>query len=671
MRTVYFEEEGMSNEERLRSLRLQLTPEMEHAVQSALQEGRLPKSLAGAFSATALNTLHPGDTLEAMAVNGTAPLDQLEAIVKLVGRPPLLIRNDQVVLEPLPDLPQETSSLIMGAQKWIRSVGRIEFSNHSMSWGGTGWVVRKEGKGALVITNRHVANSVASRKANGTAVFLRSPSGARYGASIDFREEVDSKRGDNNFSARFSRIDYLADNTSADVALLFIEAADFELPDPLELLTSNQNVTEGELVALIGYPAYDSRNDANAQAQYFRDLYEVKRFAPGRILCPSSIGQTLTYDCTSLGGNSGSPVIRLDDGKVVGLHFSGAYLSANTAVSASTVRRLVDGERPVTVALGAVEELEAADGHHAADYFEGRIGFIANFLTLEDGTQVATPWPRLSMTVSKGLAGPSDSPPEPNELRYTHFGVKYSAELRVPLITAVNIDGERAVRIKRGTDKWFSDGRIPLEVQLRSENFGDSQIDRGHMVRREDPNWGSDEEAQQANDDTFHYVNAAAQHSLLNQGKSLWQGLENYILNSARTYGFKACVFTGPILRDDDEFDDVIIDDAVVPQEFWKLVVTLNAEGKALHATAYILSQGQLIQKLLEKRSKVEALEGVTLGEYRTFQVAIKDLGDATGYDFSAYDLADPLRKLNFGQEAIHNGEPVYISIETMENILL
>jgi endonuclease G, mitochondrial len=27
----------------------------------------------------------------------------------------------------------------------------------------------------------------------------------------------------------------------------------------------------------------------------------------------------------------------------------------------------------------------------------------------------------------------------------------------------------------------------------------------------------------------------------------LWQGLKNYILNSARTHGFKACVFTAPV----------------------------------------------------------------------------------------------------------------------------
>ena len=40
--------------------------------------------------------------------------------------------------------------------------------------------------------------------------------------------------------------------------------------------------------------------------------------------------------------------------------------------------------------------------------------------------------------------------------------------------------------------------------------------------------------AKLANDDTFHYTNSALQHSRMNQGKELWQGLENYILFSVR-----------------------------------------------------------------------------------------------------------------------------------------
>ena len=662
----------MTNEERINALRVRFTPEMESAVRDAVAAGRLPCSLLMALPRLGLDALNEGQPLEAILNGRLAPLSELEAIVKLVGRPPLIVRNDVVELEPMPDLPKNTPDLIRGVEKWVPSVGRIEFRNHGMAWGGTGWLVEQRGHGALVVTNRHVAQVVARRKADGTAVFMRAPSGARYGADIDFREEVDSQGGDNSRTAKLIRIEYLADDASADVALLLIEAADFALPTPLILLGDDEKVVKDDLVALIGYPAYDSRNDAVAQSRYFRDLYEIKRFAPGTILQPSGDNELLTYDCTSLGGNSGSPLIRLSDGKVVGLHFQGSYLKANSAVPAKTIRALLEGERPVSVLLQAGRE-EAKDDSHPVGHFAGREGFSCEFLkSSPDDPAVKTPWPSIRSDLAEGLAKPSDNPPEPNELRYTHFGVKYSASLKLPLMTAVNIDGLKSVRIKRGNDQWFADERIPRDVQLSAQNFKDSEIDRGHMVRREDPNWGDPKEAEQANFDTFHYVNAAAQHSRLNQGKGLWLGLESYILESTRTHGFSACVFTGPILRDvDDEDDEFVIDGAVVPLEFWKLVATLDADGKSLHATAYVLSQGQLIRKLLEKRSRHEALEGVVLGAYRTFQVAISDLAEATGYDFSAYVGGDPLAKEKAGQEALESGEPVFVPIDEMIDIVL
>lgn len=662
----------MTNEERLDALKKRLTPEMEMAVRVAFDAGRLPRSLMSALSRPSVDALKGGQTLESVAVAGTTALGGLEAIVALVGRPPLLIRNDTVVLEPMPELPQETQALIRRVEKWVPSVGRIEFRNNDMAWGGTGWVVEHKKKGALVMTNRHVAQIVARRKADGSAVFMRAPSGARYGAAIDFGEEVESKVDDSSRTAELTRIEYLADDASADVALLWIEAATFTLPSPFQLLSDKVKVEKDDLVALIGYPAYDSRNDADAQAHYFRDLYEIKRFAPGKILQPPSNG-VLTYDCTSLGGNSGSPLIRLEDGKVVGLHFSGVYGKANTAVSAKTLGTLLKGTRPVSVSLHAGREEAKADGSHPAKYFEGREGFSTKFLKKNlKARAVQTPWPGLPEYLARDLAKPSDHPSEPNELRYTHFGVKYSARFKLPLVTGVNIDGAAAVRIKRSNDQWFADERISRSIQLDARNFKDAEIDRGHMVRREDPNWGEQSEAQQANDDTFHYVNAAAQHSRLNQGKTLWQGLENYILDNARTDGFKACVFTGPILRDPDgDEEEIEIDGAIAPLEFWKVVATLDAEDKALRATAYVLSQGQLIRKLLEKRSQTEALEGFVLGAYRTFQVAISDLAEGTGYDFSAYVKADPLFKTTEGQMALKSGEPVFLPIDEMTDILL
>lgn len=651
-------------QERLENLRGRLTPELKERIWAAVTGGTLPRPLLEAISTPALELL----SRDAAPLESMLPIAALEGIVQRFGRPPLLVRNDKVVLEELTDFPAETPAKIKGVERFIPSIGRIEFVNHRMSWGGTGWVIGEKAGKSLVVTNRHVAQLIARRKADGSGVFLRAPSGARYGVKIDFREEMGSPQDDSR-TAPVAAIEYLADDLAADVALLRVEAASFAMPSPLELEV--RTAEKDEFVAIIGYPAYDSRYDADDQSRYFRDLYEVKRFAPGRIMQNAGDDALLTHDCTSLGGNSGSPVVSLENGAVLGLHFTGRYGKGNGAVGAATLQALLNGERPIFNKLPPAPE--AADGHHDATRFANRKGFNTTFLK-EDGT-VATPWPGLPPRLEEGLAKPSDNPPDKHELRYMHFGVKYSGPYKLPLITAVNIDGERAVRIKRDTDKWFSDGRIPREIQLGKNNFADAQIDRGHMVRREDPNWAPEDapdEAQTANDDTFHYVNAAPQHSTLNQGKALWLGLEDYILESTRTHGFRACVFTGPVLRDeDDEDEEVVIDDAIVPLEFWKVVATLDETDSTLRATAYLLSQGQLVRKLLEKRSRRESLEGFALGEYRTFQLSVADLEEATGYDFSAYRDADPLNRRLEAREARASGEPVVIPIEQVSDLLL
>ncbi|MFG1478782.1 DNA/RNA non-specific endonuclease [Xanthobacter sp. V4C-4] len=664
-----------SVEERLEHLRSRLTPAVREAIEKSVANGTLPAPLAPVAEAPELWRLGlPAavpETFRAQARRGGENLFAiprmvagLEAIVQRVGRPPLLVRNDGVVLEDLPDFPTGTDDLIRGVEGRIPSVGRVEFLNHALSWAGTGWVVEDAAGHPLVVTNRHVAALVAKRKADGSAIFMRSPYGQPYGAAIDFLAEVD-RTADSSRTARVAGIAYLADDASADIALLRLDTPGFTLPAPLVL--DETAVALEELVAVIGYPAFDSRNNVDDQARYFRDLYEVKRFAPGFVTQVPGDGAAFSHDCTTLGGNSGSPLVRLATGKVVGLHFQGEYGKANSAIGAATLLALLRGQRPVAVRL-ALERQERADLHHAAEHFAGRNGFDTAFLG--EGAP-PTPWPGLPDRVAADLAAPNDDPPEPNELRYTHFGVKYSAGLKLPVLTAVNIDGARAVRIKRGADQWATDGRLPRDIQLGAANFADPAIDRGHMVRREDPNWGAADEAQQANDDTFHYVNAAAQHATLNQGKLLWQGLETYVLDSARTYGLKASVFTGPVLRGPEEDDETIIDGAVVPLEFWKLVVTLDADGTGLHATAYLLSQGELIRKLLDKRSRREGLEGFTLGAYRTFQLAVGDLAAATGYDLSAYVASDPLRRRAAGREALDRGEPVFLPLETPGDLRL
>ena len=127
------------------------------------------------------------------------------------------------------------------------------------------------------------------------------------------------------------------------MALLRIEGDN--LPSALPL--AEDEAETDQIVAIIGYPAFDSRNDPNDQARYFRDLYNVKRCAPGKVMQRLTGRTTLRHDCTTLGGNSGSPLIRLEDRKVVGLHFAGVYGVENSAVGAATLRQLLlTGDRP-------------------------------------------------------------------------------------------------------------------------------------------------------------------------------------------------------------------------------------------------------------------------------------------------------------------------------------
>ncbi|WP_395244823.1 DNA/RNA non-specific endonuclease [Agromyces sp. MMS24-K17] len=640
-----------------------------------LSDRLVPKSVVDAVG--------QGDPLES-----TVGLDLLEAIVQRVGRPPMLIENGVIELVELPEFPVGTDALIRGIEPLVPSVGRVEFLNHTSSWGGTGWVILDEGDTRVIATNRHVAKSVAERADDGTGIFLRSPqTGVLYGAALDFKEEVGSNPGDATPFAVTEMV-YLADDLSPDVALLRI--AGDALPSALEL--ADDEAGAGQVVGLVGYPAYDPRNDAAAQAQYFKDLYDVKRFAPGFVVQALGGGQSLTHDCTSLGGNSGSPLLDLATGKVVGLHFSGQYGVANSAVGVGTLRALADGDRPVVggfvpnggaggpggpgapapAGVGGTEG--AADGTHDAAHFAGREGFDPAFL----GDGLATPWPKLEPKHEETLAKPDDGTAErPFELRYLHFGVKYHLARKQPLMTAVNIDGAHGVKLKRVGDKWFQDLRIPLEAQLTKDDYADRQIDRGHLVRRQDPNWDPaaanaedvTDLVRLANEDTFHYTNCALQHSTLNQGEQLWLGLEDYILTSAQTEGFRACVFTGPILRRNDP---KLPNGLRTPREFWKLVVMPAAHDdgtRRLHATAYVLSQGDLIRELLERRSRVEAVEGFVLGAYRTFQVSVADLADATGYDFGAYLGADPLGT-GPGTEAVAAGEPVFLPLSRLSQIV-
>src|SRR3954470_15990714 len=74
----------------------------------------------------------PAHKLESVGVEAPA----LEAIVRLTGRPPLIVRNNAVEIERdlLKDFPADIDVQIKNAEVFVPSAGRVEFVNHTRKW---------------------------------------------------------------------------------------------------------------------------------------------------------------------------------------------------------------------------------------------------------------------------------------------------------------------------------------------------------------------------------------------------------------------------------------------------------------------------------------------------------------------------------------------------------
>jgi endonuclease G len=282
----------------------------------------------------------------------------------------------------------------------------------------------------------------------------------------------------------------------------------------------------------------------------------------------------------------------------------------------------------LTVAAGTADEAVTIDPTYA-----DRQGYDPRFL----GSGAAeVQLPALSDTLVPLAAGNSMAAADPRYvLPYHHFSVVLNQERKLAFYTAVNIDGASGVRLRREPDRWFFDPRVPEDQQTGEAVYQDNPLDRGHLVRRLDPAWGATPAAAKiANDDTFHFTNCTPQHHDFNAGRTLWAGLENYVLDNADNLKFRVNVFSGPVFAaDDEQYRGVQL-----PRQFWK-VVAMVKQGGELSATAYLLSQEELIKGL------EVAPEAFSYGAYRTYQVKVSQIEGLTGLSFGSLADADPLAR--------------------------
>ncbi len=262
-----------------------------------------------------------------------------------------------------------------------------------------------------------------------------------------------------------------------------------------------------------------------------------------------------------------------------------------------------------------VESLEATQRPRRTPptAFAGRAGYRDDFLGFT--VPLPTPLGALKQSVVP-VAGSEDG-----RLDYEHFSVVMHAQRRLAMFVAVNIDGAATVDVPRERDRWSLDGRIPDAVQIGEDLYVDNILDRGHLVRRQDPVWGTT--AARANDDTFHFTNCSPQAANFNQ--KTWLSLEDYVLGNARIQNARVTVFTGPVFRGSDRTYRGV----QIPTAYWKVLSFVSDAGRP-SSTAYIVDQTVELREL-------EA----TFGRFKTYQRSVVSIENLTGLSFNGLDRFD------------------------------
>ena len=279
-----------------------------------------------ANAADALDVIQHGDRLDDLQG------DALEAVIHTTLRPAIYIVNDRF------DEPPEHWHSLGEAdnrariERSIPSIGRIELpGNMFLPYAGTGFVVGEN----LVMTNRHVAELFVHR-VNQSEIRFRSG----FRAEMNFFRECVVRSDEEERTLSVEKVVWI--DRKWDMALLEVRGLG-ENQIPLPLSTTHPGDMESRDVVVIGYPGRDARGDTDVQNRIFEGDYGVKRLLPGKIgdfELTENYGRNvdaLTHDASTLGGCSGSAVIHVATGEVVGLHFKGIYLETNYSVAAQSL----------------------------------------------------------------------------------------------------------------------------------------------------------------------------------------------------------------------------------------------------------------------------------------------------------------------------------------------
>ena len=281
--------------------------------------------------------------------------------------------------------------------------------------------------------------------------------------------------------------------------------------------------------------------------------------------------------------------------------------------------------------------LRAAEKLQVDDDYSNRTGYDPDFIA-----GVHLPLPQADAKLARQIAALRAGEPDAaeGELKYEHFSLKINKSKRVAIFTATNIDGTTYLEVDRTTgqvsrgaegESWFVDPRVSESFTLGQDFYTgwSTYFDRGHLTRRTDPTWGSAQEAERANADTFHFTNCSPQHFRFNQSAKFWQGIERYVLENGVLDADprrRISVFQGPIYNDTI---DRWADDVQIPSSFFKIVVWKGQEG--VKAVAMVVDQLALLD---EARKSLGSPKDLTTVDVQHWRVAVDTIERRTGLSF-------------------------------------
>jgi subtilisin family serine protease len=238
------------------------------------------------------------------------------AIVLSAGERPLL-EADRGHLAALNDFTTDLAASAVEAV--IEATGRIELGGHqSFPWVGAALLVTPR----LVVTARHAADLFLIQQGPSWVLDSRFEVSVAFGARLGDPPVAMVERCVLRHPVLNLAVLELAQDATAKPAIL-----------------DGGPQIESAPAAVVLYYAEDPRNDPAMTRELGAFDAAQKIVAPGRVRgygpAVGSGAWSIIHDCTTVGGGAGGPLIALETGRVIGLHFAGRFLEGNYAVPVS------------------------------------------------------------------------------------------------------------------------------------------------------------------------------------------------------------------------------------------------------------------------------------------------------------------------------------------------